>query len=266
MTKRIISLTLVLCLLQTACGGKEKDSRGQASLLSRAAELEEERVLLVVDGREGPAWRYLYWLAYTCDRIQKQYDQAHLPLDWNAAVTGGTLADYARDQALADTALYATVENWAEKYDIVVDGEEQSTASMPEEGLTPEQMVQLEQVGELYASLYALYCAEDSALAPAEETLRIFAQEQGWLTLDRILIPYGEDPEAARQAAAEAFSRLNGAADQGAEFTALAAAGADTAGPRTITIGNGTLDPALEEAAEPAEEQPAGNDNEGFFD
>lgn len=53
---------------------------------------------------------------------------------------------------------------------------------------------------------------------------------------------------------AEAFSALNGAADQAEVFTALASAAGDPAGPRTITAGDGTLDPELEEAAAALEE------------
>ena len=59
---------------------------------------------------------------------------------------------------------------------------------------------------------------------------------------------------AARQRAAEAFARLNTAEDQRAEFAALAAEGDDPAGPRTFTPGDGTLDGALEAAAQALEE------------
>ena len=273
MRKRMIGLALALCLLLTACGGGKEDSRGQASFLGEAAGLEETAVLVTVGGREVPAWRYLYWLAYTCDRVRDQYGKAGLTLDWSAAVSGGTLADYVRDQALADTALYAVVENWAEQYGCTLDGDDQvSLAEAWEEnaesrggeaayleelrrlGLDRERAEELAAVGMQYAKLYALYGEADSPLAPDEETLKAFAAEQGQLTLDRILISAGEDREAARLKAAEVFSRLNSAADQAAEFTALAAAGDDTAGPRTVTVGDGTLDPVLEEAAAALEE------------
>ena len=113
MRKRITALALLLCLTLTACGG-ETDSQGQTSFLGKAAGLEETAVLLTVDGREVPAWRYLYWLAYTCDRIREQYEESGMKTDWGTPLDGGTLADSARDQALADTVLYATVEIWAE--------------------------------------------------------------------------------------------------------------------------------------------------------
>lgn len=250
MQTRIISLALTLCLLLTACGGREaEDSRGRASLLAQAANIEEEEILLVVDGREVPAWRYLYWLAYLCDRMQRQYEQAELPLDWAATVSGGTLADYARDQALADAVLYATVENWAEEYGVTAETAG-DTAGLPEEGLTAEQMAELEWVGQLYAALYDLYCTPDSPLAPSEEELRRFAEENGWLTVERILIPYGEDREAARDRAAEVFARINGAENQGTAFSELAGEG----GTLTLQTGDGTLSTSLEDAAAALEE------------
>lgn len=267
MKKRVTVLALLLCLTLTACGGG-KDSRGQASFLGRAADMQEDETLLTVDGREVPAWRYLYWLAYTCDGIRERYQESGLALDWKTPVTGGTLADYARDQALADTALYATVENWAEQYGCTLTEEDQKAleasweeqakahggetaylAELAELGLDRRRAEELAGVGTLYGKLYTLYRAGDSGLTPDAEALSAFAAETGRLTVDRILVAAGEDREAARQKAAELFSRLNGAADQAAEFTALAAAGDDPAGPRTLLPGDGSLDEALTEAA-----------------
>lgn len=267
MKKRMTALALLLCLTLTACGGRG-DGGGQASFLGQAADMEEDAVLLTVDGREVPAWRYLYWLAYTCDRVRERYQEAGLALDWKTPVTGGTLADYARDQALADTVLYATVENWAEKYGCALTEEDREAlassweeqaaarggeaaylAQLAEQGLDRQRAEELAGVGTLYGKLWALYRAGDSPLAPDEEALAAYAEETGSLTVDRILVAAGADREAAQQKAAELFSRLNGAADQGAEFAALAAAGDDPAGPRTLLAGDGTLDSALEAAA-----------------
>ena len=121
MNIRAIALALLLCLCLTACGGEPEESGGQMSLLETAAGLDGTEHLLTIDNREIPAWRYLYWLAYTCDQIAQSYTESEVTLDWAAPVSGGTLADYAKDQALADTALYATVENWAEKYGCVAE-------------------------------------------------------------------------------------------------------------------------------------------------
>ena len=267
MKKRVIALTLLLCLTLTACGGK-KDSQGQASFLGAAADMQEDSVLLSVNGREVAAWRYLYWLAYTCDCIRDRYQETGTPLDWKIPVTGGTLADYAKDQALADTVLYATVENWAEQYDCTLTeedretltsswaeqaeahgGEEAYLADLAALGLDRQRAEELAGVGVLYSKLYAIYREAGSALAPDEEALRAFAAETGEVTVDRILVAAGKDREAARQRAAEIFSQLNGAADQAAEFAALAAAGDDAAGPRTLQPGDETLPASLLDAA-----------------
>lgn len=263
MRKRMAALALVLCLGLSGCGMKREED---ATLLGRAAEMGEELALLTVDGREVPAWRYLYWLAFTCDQIREKYQDERLTLDWDAPVSGGTLADYAKDQALANTVLYATVENWAERYGCVLSEsersalntawEEQSAARGGEEayleeladlGLDRLRAEELTEVGMLYAKLYNLCLTEGSELSG------LLDQAEG-LTVDRILISAGEDREAAREKAAEVFSRLNGAEDPAAAFQALAAEGDDAAGPRTLLPGDGTLPQVLEEAAESLEE------------
>ena len=78
-------------------------------------------------------------------------------------------------------------------------------------------------------------------LNSSKEALAAYAEERGYLTLDRILIPAGEDPEAARNRAAEVFSHLNAADDQAAIFVQLAAESEDTAGPRTLIQGTEPL-------------------------
>lgn len=270
MKRRVTALALMLSLTLTACGGGE-DGRGQG-LFQKASGVEEEAALLTVDGREVPSWRYLYWLRRGCERLREQYRAAGLPLDWNAPVEGGTLADYVKDQALADTVLYATVENWADSHGCVLDEEDRAAMdaawaertaahggeaaylrALADMGLDRARMEELTGVGRLYAKLYGLYLEEGSALAPAPEALEAFVRERGRITVDRALFAAGEDREAARQRAAEAFARLNTAEDQRAEFAALAAAGDDPAGPRTFTLGDGTLDKELEAAAQALE-------------
>lgn len=255
MKKTVAALLMCLCL--AACAAPAETG----GILGQASGLDEEETLLTVDGREVPSWQYLYWLAYTCDRVAARYRDAGVVLDWQAPLEGGTLADYAKDQALADTALYATVENWAVKYGCQLSGEEQQDAANKGEepeylnklanmGLDQARALELENVGKLYAKLCALANQPDSALAPTEETLSAFAAEDGRMTVDRILVAAGDDREAAREKAAELFAQLNGAEDQGVVFDTLAKAGDDTAGPRTVLPGDGQLPQKLEEAAQ----------------
>lgn len=264
MRKRMTALVLTLCLVLSGCALKRE--KEDVSLLGRAAKLGEELVLLTVDGREIPAWRYLYRLAFTCDQIREKYKDSGLTLDWESPVTGGTLADYAKDQALANTALYATVENWAVRYGCVLSeaeraaltktweeqsaihgGEEMYLKELADLGLDRLRSEELSEVGMLYAKLYQLCLTEGSELSG-------LLDQVDSLTVNRILISAGEDREAAREKAAEVFSRLNGAEDPEAAFPALAAEGDDGAGPRTLLPGDGTLPKALEEAAKALEE------------
>ena len=269
MRRRVIALVLLLCLPLTACGGGE-DRRDQG-LFQRTTGLEEETTLLTVDGREVAAWRYLYWLERCCEGMEEQYRSAGLTLDWTAPLEGGTLADYAKDQALSDTVLYATVETWAERYGCALDeadrsaledawadqaaehgGEEAYLQSLADRGLDRERVEELGGVGRLYTKLYRLSLEEGSALAPTEEELESFAQDRGRITVDRLLFSAGEDREAARGRAAEAFARLNTAEDLAATFETLAS-GEDRLDHPTFTLGDGTLPSALEEAAQALE-------------
>lgn len=271
MKTRVTALALLLCLSLTACGGGE-DSRGQVSFLEEAAAVTEGAPLLIVDGREVASWQYLYWLTCICDDVRDRYRSAGVELDWEASVSGGTLADYVKDQALANTVLYATVENWAETYNCALDeadraalettweeqvaaqgGEEAYLAELEQLGLNRERAERLNGIGLLYAKLSALCRTEGSALWPEDEALAAWAEKKGIVTIDRILIAAGEDREAARSKAEAVFSQLNGAENQQELFVSLALAADDPAGPRTITVGEGALDAALEEAGKALE-------------
>lgn len=71
------------------------------------------------------AQRYLYWLAYACDYIADYYDSGE-GIQWGDTVSGQSLEDYAKDQALQNAALYATVETWAEDYGCTLTDEDRT--------------------------------------------------------------------------------------------------------------------------------------------
>lgn len=239
---------MLLCLCLTACIA-EAPPQKPLQLLGDAAGLDENAALLRVDGREIPAWRFLYWLARACDTVCAEYRAAGMEPDWAAVVDGQSLADYVKACALSDTALYAVVENWAERYGCADTAD--APAQMPaaaELGLDAARAAELDRVGQMYRRLYELFCTEGSVLSPSEETLAAFAAEQGWLAYERILIPFGTDRDAAREKAAELFARLNEAEDAAAEFALLAASGADPAGPYTLPPGTETEETILRDA------------------
>ena len=254
MKRYLMAVGLVLCLFLSSCGENGEPVVQATSRLSEAAGMEEEQILLTMDGWEIPAWRYLYWLGYACERVEDRYRESKLPLDWSTPVAGGTLADYVKDQALADTALYAAVENWAERYNCTPAESETEAPALPDMGLSLTQMEELEQVGRMYAALYELYCTEGSVLAPTEDELAAFGKERGAVTLDRILISTADDREAAQKRSAEVFSQINSAEDQAAVFSMLATEGGDPLGPRTLLPETEELEPELVEAALTLEE------------
>ena len=121
--KRCIAFCLALgaALSLTACGGGDTEG----GLLCEASGIRPDTVLLSVDGRDVSAQRYLYWLAYACDYIADYYDSGE-GIQWGGTVSGQSLEDYAKDQALQNAALYATVETWAEDYGCTLTDEDRT--------------------------------------------------------------------------------------------------------------------------------------------
>ena len=216
---------------------------------------------------QTPGWQYRYWLGCARRELETACAAEGEAVDWSAPVQGGgTLAQLAEQQARENTALYATVEAWAAEQNCLLTeadrqsldrlwqqraadagGEEAYHRRLAEQGLTPEQARLLAETGQKYARLHALALEPDSGFGPTPEELRAFAEEAGYLTVDRYLAA-DADREKARKRAADAFSRLNAADDPAAFFPGLAAEG-DDPGPRTFRRGEGVLSPQLEESA-----------------
>lgn len=266
MKRRMVALSLISLLLLSACGSP-KAEQADMTLYEAAGLSGPSETLLTVDGRDVPAWRYLYWLAYDCGQLEDSYAAAGQELDWEAPADGGTtLAEYARRQALSDTVLYATVENWAEQYGVRLSEEEQAalekkaaapTAAgayfdcLPALGLGQAEAQALLSDARLYQRLRILFSTEGSALAPKAEDVTAFAQDSGYLTLDWIFLSAADqDREACRQQAAELFSQLNASSEPLSLFSALAEQYSDDpVRGRTFLPGSGVLPAAVEAAA-----------------
>lgn len=80
MTTAVLSLTLLLSL--TGCNMIWNTPSG--GLPAKSAGISASKTLLTVDGREIPAWQYLYWLSDTCDSIRDAYAAAGTELRWDA--------------------------------------------------------------------------------------------------------------------------------------------------------------------------------------
>ena len=270
-----LGLAALLALSLAGCGGEKAEGARTSGLYYEACGISPDAVLLTVDGREVPAWRYLYWLTWGCDQLSAAYDAAGLPLDWSETVEGTDLADYVRQQALDNTVLYATVENWAEAYQVefaeadrpelerlwarqaeTAGGEEEYLAQMADRGLERSEAEALCTDALLYRKLSQLSAESGSALAPAEGAVEAFAEEQGYLTLEWLTVPVDEeaDRESCREQAASLFSQINASADPLAAFAALEETYGTGDGARTFLPGHGILPAAVEEAAKTLEE------------
>ena len=205
---------VLLVLLLTGCGSGQE---------ARERELEATDPLLIVDGVEIPAWRYLAFLECELAESEETPDEAEY------AAAGA--------RAVSDVLVYIAVENMAAEYGLVLT--EEDTAALTTghwEDLPETQWRELARTEALYSKLCAL------EFPP--ETLSHFAAEKNYRTVDRLLIPAGEEAE---KQAAELFSRLNGGGYE--VFSAAKAQWGDSAAPYTFASGAGILPQELEEAA-----------------
>lgn len=268
--KRTILPLLLVCLLLSACGEKGENAPPGSLSPASDAQTAPDTAVAQVDGRTVTAGQYRYWLGVVCDEIQSYYSAAGLALDWSAPLEDGTLGDYAKTRALRSAALYATVENWAERYGCglteedraamdadwaekaaAAGGEEAYLARLAEQGLDRSTAEKLEEDHYLYLHLCALAADEDSGLRAGEAELAEFFCQQGYITVD-LLTFSGEDGESR---AAEAFAKLNGSGSLAADFAALrTAAGGQRDYPRTLLPADGTLAEGLAAAAAALEE------------
>ena len=250
-------LRCALCLLWLAslcgCAAQTPDAVPAPvpdSIPGRAASVMENETLLTADGRDIPAWEYLYWLSLACDRAKGQSDAP----DWASV----------KEQALMNTALYASVETLAERHGVAFTdadaaavqerwrrrcdaygGETEYLREIARYGLDRDRAETLFRVALLYGKLREL-CRDGGTFSPDAAELDALAKESGAVRVDRIL---SSDPDrAAAKRRAEAFFRqLNGASDQAALFSELTWEGSDHTGPRVLK--DGTFDANLTQAA-----------------
>ncbi|MBQ2739785.1 MAG: hypothetical protein IJF36_06100 [Oscillibacter sp.] len=203
---------MAAALLLTGCAA------GQAQPEERT---DENEILIVVGGREVPAWQYLGWL-------ERELTGLNAPPEDPEEV---------KARALADVVLYAAVEDMAAEYALAV-SEQERQALTPGvwETLETAQWRQLAAVEALYGKL--------CTMALPEQELAAFWEEAGYRTVDRVLIPAGE---GAAETAAVVFAQLNGGGE--GAFTAAKEMWGDPDGPYTFCAGGGIVAPELEEAA-----------------
>lgn len=191
-----------------------------------------DAIVATVDGTPVPADLYFYFLCYEGSEINSmlQYYMGG-NVDWDMELgEGRTIRDIAKDGALALTQQQLGIENMAKQYGVTlsdtelselaaireqtveaVGGEEAYLAEIDKMGLREETYDRLLGSSYLYNSLGILYDTSDSPLYADADTLMAYAQEQGYIAADHILIktvddqmqPLDEETAAAQKALAE---------------------------------------------------------------
>ncbi len=258
--KRIFALLAVMLLTSCAAlptAGQEPVPAASPQPLPEKEETEP--AAMTVGGQEVPLWAYRYWLSQACTQAAALYEKGGQAPDWN-----GPLRQQVRDQAMADAALCAVVDDWAAargcdlteadqgELDLLWadraaahGGEEAYLRSLADAGLTGAQARALAETGQRYRKLHDQAMDSASPYAPTPEQLADFAQQEQLLWVNCITVT-GQDAQAR---IANIFSQLNTAQNPSAAFSALAQKGEDHAGIRVVRPGEGVLSPALEQAA-----------------
>ena len=102
MRKNVIIPALLLSLLLTACSMGEAEADSGRNSFWAEMDMDAAEPVLTVDGREVPAWKYLWWLAENCEAMEEACAAAGVTADWEATLETGTLADYVERQAVVE--------------------------------------------------------------------------------------------------------------------------------------------------------------------
>lgn len=261
MRKPILLVCAVLvCGFLSACGALAPAREGLWEELGLAP----DQTVASADDREISAGLYLYWLTEITDGIRQYYSEEEQEPDWSKEVEEGlTLGQYAKERALESAALYAAVENWAQRYDCALTeadraeaarawddtaaeqgGEDAYLAALAQKGLDEAGGRRMAEDHILYQKLCALAMEEGSGLWEEPADLDQFYTQRGYVTVDLVEVP----ADAAEEAAA-LFGRINESADPVAELAAIRQERGQSGYPRTFLPGDGSVPDAYAQAA-----------------
>lgn len=256
----LLVCTALVCGFLSACGALAPDQEGLWEELG----LSPDQAVAAADDREISAGLYLYWLTEITDGIRTYYSAEGQEADWSAEVEEGvTLGQYAKERALESAAVYATVENWAQRYGCTLTeadraeaaktwadtaaeqgGEDAYLAALAQKGLDEAGGRRMAEDHILYQKLCALAMEEGSGLWEEAEDLAEFYARRGYVTLDLVEVP----ADGAEEAAA-LFGRINESADPVAELASIRQERGQSGWPRTLLPGDGSLPDAYAQAA-----------------
>lgn len=261
MRKPILLVCAVLvCGFLSACGALAPAREGLWEELGLAP----DQTVASADDREISAGLYLYWLTEITDGIRQYYSEEEQEPDWSKEVEEGlTLGQYAKERALESAALYAAVENWAQRYDCALTeadraeaarawddtaaeqgGEDAYLAALAQKGLDEAGGRRMAEDHILYQKLCALAMEEGSGLWEEAADLAEFYTQRGYVTVDLVEVAAGGAEEAAAL-----FGRINESADPVAELAAIRQERGQSGYPRTFLPGDGSVPDAYAQAA-----------------
>ena len=220
----LLASVLAVGIIAFATNGEGRRTDG---LYYEVTGIRPDAQIMTVDGEKVSAEEYLYWLSSQCDKLAAYYPG----VDFNTQYTDSmTFGDFVKTDAQEMAKLYAIVRQWSEKYGVTLtDADREEIAQQRAQyvsyygseeayqnqlrllGISEESFNTINEAAYYYADLAKLFCNEDGAQRPSDETLIAFAADNGYCTAKTLYVRTSGLDEAAL---AEKRSQLEAAAEQ----------------------------------------------------
>lgn len=220
----LLASVLAVGIIAFATNGEGRRTDG---LYYEVTGIRPDAQIMTVDGEKVSAEEYLYWLSSQCDKLAAYYPG----VDFNTQYTDSmTFGDFVKTDAQEMAKLYAIVRQWSEKYGVTLtDTDREEIAQQRAQyvsyygseeayqnqlrllGISEESFNTINEAAYYYADLAKLFCNEDGAQRPSDETLIAFAADNGYCTAKTLYVRTSGLDEAAL---AEKRSQLEAAAEQ----------------------------------------------------
>jgi hypothetical protein len=220
----LLASVLAVGIIAFATNGEGRRTDG---LYYEVTGIRPDAQIMTVDGEKVSAEEYLYWLSSQCDKLAAYYPG----VDFNTQYTDSmTFGDFVKTDAQEMAKLYAIVRQWSEKYGVTLtDADREEIAQQRAQyvsyygseeayqnqlrllGISEESFNTINEAAYYYADLAKLFCNEDGAQRPSDETLIAYAADNGYCTAKTLYVRTSGLDEAAL---AEKRSQLEAAAEQ----------------------------------------------------
>ena len=191
----LLASVLAVGIIAFATNGEGRRTDG---LYYEVTGIRPDAQIMTVDGEKVSAEEYLYWLSSQCDKLAAYYPG----VDFNTQYTDSmTFGDFVKTDAQEMAKLYAIVRQWSEKYGVTLtDADREEIAQQRAQyvsyygseeayqnqlrllGISEESFNTINEAAYYYANLAKLFCNEDGAQRPSDETLIAFAADNGYCT------------------------------------------------------------------------------------